>query len=103
MRTVYQFNQNLDQDTMNDIRQCLDNILRMPEGSIPLARKFGTSWKSVSEITPDAENDYAVEIVGKIEKYEPRVAVDEVVFEHDPSTGEMIVKIILEGRDDDEQ
>ena len=103
MRTIYQFNQKMDQDTMNDIKQCLDNILCIPEGSIPLVRKFGTSWKSVSEITPDAENDYAVEIVGKIEKYESRVTVDEVTFDHDPSTGEMIVKIIFEGRDDDEQ
>lgn len=103
MRTVYQFGRNVDQDTMNDIKQCIDNILRIPEGSIPLARGIGTSWRSLSEITPDMENDYAVEIVEKIEKYESRVAVDEVTFEHDPTTGETVVKIIFEGGDGDEQ
>lgn len=102
MRTVYQFGKNTDQDTMNDIKQCVDNILRIPEGSIPMSRGLGTSWKSLSEITPDMENDYAVEIVEKIEKYEPRVAVDEVAFEHDPDTGETVVKIIFEGGEDDE-
>jgi phage baseplate assembly protein W len=102
MRTIYQFGQNLDQETMDDIKECIDNILRIPEGSIPLARGLGTSWSSLSEITPDMENDYAVEIVEKIETYETRVAVDEVTFEHDPDNGEVIVRIIFEGGEDDE-
>ena len=102
MKTVYQFGQNVDQDTMNDIKECIDNILRIPEGSLPLSRGLGVSWKSLSEIAPDAENDYAVEIVEKIEKYETRVAVSEVTFEHDHNNGEVIVRIVFEGGEDDE-
>ena len=103
MRVVYQFGDNMDQDTMDDIKYCVDNILRIPEGSIPLARRLGTSWRTLSEITPDMENDYAVEIIEKLETYEPRVAVDEITFEHDQDTGETTVQIIFEGGGDDEQ
>lgn len=102
MKTVYQFGQNTDQDTMEDIKECIDNILRIPEGSIPLSRGLGVSWESLSEITPDMENDYAVEIVEKIEKYETRVAVSEVTFDYDNENGEVIVRIVFEGGEDDE-
>lgn len=103
MRVVYQFGDNMDQNTMDDIKHCVDNILRIPEGSIPLARELGTSWRALSEITPDMENDYAVEIIEKLETYEPRVAVDEITFEHDQDSGETTVRIIFEGGGDDEQ
>ncbi len=102
MKTVYQFGQNTDQDTMEDIKECIDNILRIPEGSIPLSRGLGVSWESLSEITPDMENDYAVEIVEKIEKYETRVAVSEVTFDYDNENGEVTVRIVFEGGEDDE-
>lgn len=102
MRTVYQFDQNTDQDTMDDIRESVDNILKIPSGTIPLSRGLGVSWRSLSEVQPDLENDYAVELVEKIEKYEPRVAVDEITFENDPLSGEVVVRIVFEGSENDE-
>ena len=102
MKTIYKFGQGMDQGTINDIKECIDNILRIPEGSVPLARELGTSWRKLSEITPDIENEYAVELVEKIEKYEPRVAIESITFDHEQSNGEIVVRIVFDGGDDDE-
>lgn len=102
MKIVYQFGQNMDEDTMKDIEENINNILGIPENSIPLSRGLGMSWRTLSEIPPDLENDFAVEAVEKIEKYETRVAVDQITFEHDEVTGETQTKIIFEGGDEDE-
>lgn len=83
---------------IQDICRCLDNILSIPSGTIPLARGLGISWAGLSKIPADAENDIATEIIEKIERYEPRVAVDEVTFEYDEN-GAVVANIIIEKGD----
>lgn len=78
-----------------DIRRCLNNILNIPEGSIPLNRGLGISWRNLSQIPPDLENDIATEIIEKIEEYEPRVAVNEVTFTYGDE-GVAVINILLE-------
>ena len=77
-----------------DICRCLNNILNIPEGSIPLARGLGINWRNLSQIPPDLENDIATEIIEKIEEYEPRVSVNEVTFTYGDE-GVAIVNILL--------
>lgn len=96
----YQFGHSMSGKEMEDIRANIDHLLSTPKGSVPLARDLGVSWRNLSEITPDLENEYAVEIVSLIERYEPRVSVEQVAFEYD-AEGRVLVKIVLEGGDED--
>ncbi|MCI8887928.1 MAG: GPW/gp25 family protein [Hungatella sp.] len=84
-----------------NIGKCIKNILSIPMGSIPLARDLGLSWAGLSQLPADLENDYATEIIEKIEKYEPRVEVEEVSFSYDDQ-GHAIVKVILKKEGSDE-
>lgn len=77
-----------------EISGCINNILSIPAGSIPLDRGLGISWANLSKIPPDLENDIATEIIEKIENYEPRVSVDEVTFSYDDK-GAAIANIVL--------
>lgn len=69
-------------EEMTDAIRCLENILSIPEGSIPLNRGVGLSWASLSSVPEDIENDYATELMEKVEEYEPRVRVTDVQFTH---------------------
>lgn len=69
-------------EEMADAIRCLENILSIPEGSIPLNRGLGLSWASLSSVPEDIENDYATELMEKVEEYEPRVRVTDVQFTH---------------------
>ena len=69
-------------EEMADAIRCLENILSIPEGSIPLNRGIGLSWASLSSVPEDIENDYATELMEKVEEYEPRVRVTDVQFTH---------------------
>lgn len=86
--------QNYPGDT-GDLLRNIYNLLNIPKGSIPLAREMGVSWGNLSKVPPDLENDIAVEIVELLERYEPRVAVDEIAFDYN-SDGEVVVIIRLE-------
>lgn len=85
---------------VQDICRCLNNILSIPAGSIPLARDLGISWANLSRIPADMENDVATEIIEKIERYEPRVMVSEVDFEYDDQ-GKVIANITMERGEED--
>lgn len=69
-------------EEMTDAIKCLENILSIPEGSIPLNRGIGLSWASLSSVPEDIENDYATELMEKVEEYEPRARVTDVQFTH---------------------
>ena len=85
---------NEDISEMEDISRCINNILSIPSGSIPLARGFGVRWTNLSKVPPDLENDIATEIIEKVEKYEPRVSVAQVTLEYDES-GTVSANIVL--------
>lgn len=81
-----------------DIGRCLENILNIPEGSIPLSRGMGLRWTGLSKIPAEMENDIATDIVEKVEQYEPRVSVKEVEFSY-PDDGEVLINIHIEKSD----
>lgn len=85
---------------IHDICRCLNNILSIPAGTIPLARDLGISWTNLSRIPADMENDVATEIIEKMERYEPRVMVNEVNFEYDDE-GNVIANITIERGEED--
>jgi len=63
-----------------EIIQNVKIILTTPVGTVPLDRDFGVSWMFIDQPTPKAIAEAKVEIVEKVERYEPRVKVTEVSF-----------------------
>lgn len=88
-------------EEMADAIKCLENILSIPEGAIPLNRGIGLSWASLSSVPEDIENDYATELMEKVEEYEPRVRVTDVQFTHSEN-GRTSASIQVEMAESDE-
>ena len=87
-------------DEIREISSNLTNLFRIPEGSIPLNRGLGLSWQTVSQIPPDMENDYAVDLIEKAEKLESRASVGEVAFHYD-GEGNVTVDVVMERGEED--
>lgn len=64
-----------------DIINCLRCLYSTVEGTCPMDREFGITIEAVDKPPKVAKNIYALDIVEKTEKYEPRVEVKEVTFE----------------------
>ncbi len=92
-----------DSEEMQDAIKCLHNILSIPEGSVPLNRGLGVSWTSLSDVPLEMENDFATEIMEKVEKFEPRVRVNEVQFTHSEGQSEATIQIELVEDEDGEE
>lgn len=90
----------LDDDIIRNL-QCLYSTV---EGTCPMDREFGLSIECVDKPLAIAKNLYALDVVEKTEKYEPRVEVTEVTFEVDGDTLKPHVKIALnEDYEEDEE
>ncbi len=86
---------------MRNILKCLHNLCSIPEASMPCARGIGLSWASLSEILPDMENDYATEIISKVNQFEPRVRVIQVSFSQNQELGSVEVLVEVERTEED--
>lgn len=91
-------------EELNSIIDCLGNILAIPEGSVPLNRGLGLKWSSLSSVPEDLENDYATDLMQKVEAWEPRVEVSSVKFEYgDGGVVTVNVQIGLAETEDNEE
>jgi phage baseplate assembly protein W len=94
-----------ESEEINNIIDCLQNILAIPEGSIPLNRGLGLKWSSLSSVPEDLENDYATDLMEKVEEWEPRVEVESVEFEYGED-GQVTVNVhieLVENEDNEEE
>lgn len=89
------FNTSDQSAEMKDVIRCQKNLYSIPRGSFPLARDLGMSWGLLSEPTPEAESEFAAELVGQTQKYEPRVVIQSCRFEEGDGK---ITAIIEQGR-----
>lgn len=97
----FHFKSEEETEEMRNILKCLYNLCSIPEGSMPCARGIGLSWTSLSEILPDMENDYATEIISKVNQFEPRVKVIQVSFSQNEELGSIDVLIEIERAEED--
>ncbi|MCD7862875.1 MAG: GPW/gp25 family protein [Lachnospiraceae bacterium] len=75
-------NSGFSTEEFNDIKLCLETLLSIQAGTQPLDRDLGIDTEGILDYPFSvAQNKLAVEIVEKIEKYEPRVKVKSVTFE----------------------
>lgn len=98
----FQFQERRGTKGLSDAISCFQNLLGIPEKSIPLSRGLGVSWAKLSSVPEDMENDYATEIIEKAERYEPRLEVTEVTFEHDGEGGSRAMIEISPAESEDE-
>ena len=69
-------------EELADIKLCLETLLSVRAGSQPLDRNFGIDMDRISGYPLNvAQNILSLEIMEKVETYEPRVEVESVDFE----------------------
>ena len=65
-----------------DIKQCLETLLSIREGSQPLDRELGINFDEIVGYPLDvARNMLSLEIIEKFDRYEPRVEVESIEYE----------------------
>ena len=71
-------------EEFNDVKLCLETLLSVRAGSQPLNRDFGIDYdKTVGYPTNIAKNMLSLEIIEKVERYEPRAEVESIEFKGD--------------------
>lgn len=85
-----------EHDIDPDVFLCLKTLYSVAEGTQPLDREFGMDTTIVGFPPEIMKNKYALDVITKTEKYEPRVKVKEVTFEVDEENGLVIPTIHLE-------
>lgn len=78
-----------------DILRCLRNLILTPVGTVPLDRDFGIDQSILGLPIDVAQSLLAVEIIDKVERYEPRVSVSEVELTANID-GQIIAKVVIE-------
>lgn len=64
-----------------DVKQCLETLFSIRAGSQPIDRNLGIDYDGIIGYPLDvAKNMLALEIISKVNTYEPRVEVDSVDF-----------------------
>lgn len=86
-----------------DIIDCLRNLYETREGTQPLDREFGISAEFTGQPLDVFENEYALEIIEKTERYEPRVSIADVTFETDAKVGKIIPIIKITQPEEEEE
>lgn len=90
-------------EELNDINGCISNLLSTIAGEQGLDRNFGIETREIMDVpTEEAENLIILEIIEKIDKYEPRVEVYDIEFEYN-GEGRMIPKVYFKKREADDE
>lgn len=93
--TNVEFRYDSDIDEVEEITRNLRTLLLTPAGTCPLDRNFGLDNSLFLGLPMDvAQNAMAVEIMDKVDKYEPRVTVREVTYTA-TETGQIIAKVAI--------
>lgn len=88
---------------VEDIQRCLYALYSTHEGSQPLDRELGLNLDFLDYPAAIVKNRYALEVIQKTERYEPRVRVISVTYKDSTLTHpEILEPIITIGRREDE-
>lgn len=96
--------QNIDLNPPNVHQEVLQNvacIVATFKHSVPMMRGFGIDNRVVHRPVPVAEDLIASQLYEQIEEYEPRAIINQITFETNALTGEVIPLIYIEGVDED--
>lgn len=77
-----------------EISRNVRTILTTPVGTCPLYREFGIDVTAVDRPMDVAMNLYSVAVMEAVEKFEPRVRVQDVTFAPSPG-GRLQTKVVI--------
>lgn len=80
------------QKIMRDLKTLFDTR----ESSQPGDRDFGISWACLDESPEIAESLFAMEAIKKVEKYIPKIEIEDITYQY--IDGKMIPHIFITGR-----
>lgn len=89
-----EFNVRGELNQQEDVLRCLRNLLTTPAGTVPLDRDFGIDQASLVHPLSVAQSLLAVEIIDKVDRYEPRASVLEVELVSD-AAGQIRAKVVI--------
>ena len=78
-----------------EILRCIRNLIMTPVGTVPLDRDFGIDQSILGLPIDAAQSLLAVEIIDKVDRYEPRVSVTEVELTA-TIDGKITAKVVIE-------
>jgi phage baseplate assembly protein W len=87
---------NFSAQNQEEILRNIQVILTTPVGTVPFDREFGVDPDIVDLPVERAKNQYTIECIQKIKKYEPRANVKEVRFENDAMNSVLKPKVVIE-------
>lgn len=87
-----------DGEEREELRRTLTALFGIRAGSMPGDREFGISWECLDELPDVAENLFYLEALKKVEKYEPRAEISDIVFEHEE--GRLIPHLYFTGKEE---
>jgi len=90
-----EFNVRGEIPVVEDILRCLRNLILTPVGTVPLDRDFGIDQSILGLPIDVAQSLLAVEIIDKVDRYEPRVSVAEVKLTASID-GKITAKVVIE-------
>lgn len=85
-----------------DLIRNLQHLYSTRTGERPLDREFGLNIEIIGLPMDVAKSEYALEVIDKTERYEPRVEVEEVIFKQVEEDGVLIPHIKLKKVDSEE-
>lgn len=88
---------------IEDIKRCLVTLYSTKAGQQPLDREFGLSSDFVGTPIEVCKNLFALEVIEKTERYEPRVQVIDVTYKENYENGYLEPVILLGASDDYEE
>lgn len=84
-----------EKELRNEVLEKCMFLLTLIKGTIPMNREIGLDPDIISKPACIAQQKYTISVMELIEEFEPRVAVEEVMFEMSGGTGNMIPKVVL--------
>ena len=79
---------------LDELRKNILTLFGTPEGTVPGDRHFGINTEYVGMPGPVVQNLLSLEIIEKVDEYEPRLTVKDITFEHDMN-GHLKAKVLL--------
>lgn len=79
----------------DEIIRCIQNLALTPAGTVPLDREFGLDASFMGMPIETAKNLLAIELINKIDRYEPRASVKEVDMTGSVD-GQIKIRVVIE-------
>ena len=79
----------------DEIIRCIQNLALTPSGTVPLDREFGLDTSFMGMPIETAKNLLAIELINKIDRYEPRASVKEVDMTGSMD-GQIRIRVVIE-------